>query len=33
MYGELKPDFAFSWHMVGPRASDSMFYIERKESE
>ncbi len=33
MYGELRPDFAFSWHMVGPRASDSMFYIERKESE
>jgi hypothetical protein len=25
------PKFPLSWHMVGPRAADSMFYIERFE--
>lgn len=30
-YVERQPDFALSWHMVGPRAADSMFYIERHE--
>ena len=32
LYTEMKPGFPVSWHMVGPRPSDSMFYIERKES-
>jgi len=31
-YAALKPKFPISWHMIGPRAADSMFYIERKES-
>lgn len=30
-YLDLKPGFALSWHMIGPRARDSMFYIERVE--
>ncbi len=30
-YLELKPGFALSWHMVGPRAADSMFYVQRVE--
>lgn len=30
-YVKEKPKFAISWHMIGPRAADSMFYIERKE--
>ncbi len=30
-YLDLKPKFPFSWHMIGPRARDSMFYIERQE--
>lgn len=30
-YLELKPTFPLSYHMVGPRATDSMFYIERVE--
>lgn len=28
-YTAIKPPFPVSWHMVGPRATDSMFYIER----
>ena len=30
-YAECKPKFPMSWHMIGPRAADSMFYIERVE--
>jgi len=30
-YLTRKPKFALSWHMIGPRAVDSMFYIERNE--
>ena len=30
-YLELEPDFPLSWHMIGPRPADSMFYIERIE--
>lgn len=30
-YLELKPKFPLSWHVIGPRAADSMFYIERTE--
>ncbi len=32
MYLALKPKFPLSWHMIGPRATDSMFYIQRAES-
>lgn len=31
LYLDQKPRFPLSWHMVGPRARDSMFYIERIE--
>lgn len=30
-YIHQRPDFPVSFHMVGPKASDSMFYIERYE--
>jgi len=30
-YVSLKPKYAISWHMIGPRAADSMFYIQRVE--
>ena len=30
-YVALKPAHPISWHMVGPRPSDSMFYVERWE--
>ena len=30
-YAKKKPKFPLSWHMIGPRAADSMFYIERVE--
>lgn len=30
-YTELRPPFPLSWHMIGPRAADSMFYIQRVE--
>ncbi len=30
-YLAARPPFPVSWHMVGPRAADSMFYIERVE--
>ncbi len=30
-YCALRPRFALCWHMIGPRAVDSMFYIERVE--
>ena len=28
-YLALNPPFPICWHMIGPRATDSMFYIER----
>ena len=31
-YAAEKPDFPISWHMVGPRAADSMFYVQRIEA-
>lgn len=31
-YAARKPKFPMSWHMVGPRAADSMFYIQRLEA-
>ncbi len=31
-YAACKPRFALSWHMVGPRAADSMFYVQRIEA-
>ncbi len=31
MYCELHPKFPLSWHLIGPRPADSMFYIERVE--
>ncbi len=31
-YASKAPGFPLSWHMVGPRAADSMFYIQRVES-
>jgi len=31
LYVSLKPSFAVSWHLLGPRPADSMFYIERWE--
>ncbi len=30
-YRELKNDHPLSWHLVGPRAQDSLFYVERVE--
>ena len=30
-YVDAKPRFALSWHIVGPRPTDSMFYIERHD--
>ncbi len=30
-YAARHPAFPLSWHMIGPRAKDSMFYIERVE--
>jgi hypothetical protein len=30
-YVTLKPNFPLSWHFMGPRPSDSMFYVERHE--
>ena len=30
-YIKKKPKFPLSWHMIGPRAADSMFYIQRIE--
>lgn len=31
-YKACEPKFAISWHMTGPRPTDSMFYIERYEA-
>ena len=31
MYLELEPGGPLSWHLIGPRPTDSMFYIERYE--
>ena len=31
-YVDLKPKFPVSWHMIGPRATDSMFYVQRVEA-
>lgn len=30
-YVAAAPTFPLSWHMIGPRATDSMFYIQRVE--
>lgn len=30
-YAQRTPKFPLSWHMIGPRAADSMFYIQRQE--
>ena len=30
-YTTLKPKFPISLHMIGPRATDSMFYVQRHE--
>lgn len=30
-YTSMKPKFPLSWHLVGPRPADSMFYVERVE--
>ncbi|QDU72609.1 hypothetical protein [Mucisphaera calidilacus] len=30
-YAARKPKFPLSWHAVGPRAADSIFYVERIE--
>jgi hypothetical protein len=30
-YVAAEPKFPLSWHMIGPRAADSMFYVERHE--
>ena len=31
-YASKSPGFPLSWHMIGPRAADSMFYIQRIEA-
>lgn len=31
-YLDLKPGFPLSYHMIGPRAADSIFYVERHEA-
>lgn len=31
-YTALGPKFPVSWHMIGPRATESMFYIQRIET-
>ncbi len=31
-YVELRPKFPLSWHMLGPRPADSMFYVHRVEA-
>ncbi len=31
-YADRKRKFPMSWHMIGPRAADSMFYVERVEA-
>lgn len=31
-YCTLRPRFALSWHLIGPRPSDSMFYVARFEA-
>jgi hypothetical protein len=31
-YVALKPKFPLSWHMIGPRPADSMFYVQRVEA-
>ncbi|MEM6333528.1 MAG: hypothetical protein AAF823_09350 [Planctomycetota bacterium] len=31
-YASRNPGFPISWHMVGPRAADSMFYVQRVEA-
>jgi len=32
-YAALKPKFPISWHMIGPRPTDSMFYVQRIEAQ
>ena len=31
-YLALKPPYPLSWHMIGPRVTDSMFYVRRFEA-
>lgn len=31
-YAQLAPKFPLSWHLIGPRPADSMFYIQRFEA-
>lgn len=31
-YAARRPKFPLSWHMIGPRAQDSMFYIQHIEA-
>jgi len=31
-YVALRPRFPLSWHMIGPRPTDSMFYVQRVEA-
>ncbi len=31
VYTDLKPKFPLSWHMIGPKTTDSLFYIQRIE--
>jgi hypothetical protein len=30
-YAALRPTFPLSWHLIGPRPADSMFYVARRE--
>ncbi len=32
-YLAAKPRFPLSWHMIGPRPADSMFYIQRVDTQ
>lgn len=33
LYLSQKPPFPLSWHMIGPRPADSMFYVQRAEGD
>jgi hypothetical protein len=33
LYVAQRPRFAISWHLIGPRPVDSMFYVERAEAK
>ncbi len=32
-YLAMRPRFPISWHMIGPRPADSMFYVQRAEPQ